>query len=267
MAHRRINYEAVFLLPEPLFSLLKDQADIISEKAVNPDKRRFGVKNEAEKHYIDLDKFVTHIDSIQQVYPVKWKDAKLKFTEDTLRAYGIAPYSTYWEFNNLVEIFTSKDKEKIISQMADLGHYISDLHVPLHTTLNYNGQLSKQKGIHGFWETRVPEVTIENYNLLISDRLVIIENPQQFFWDIATESHSFVEETFSLELELTDSVGRSYKEVSSSLNKSGKVYSESYSQLFFEKSGRLQEARMRASILKVAEAWYSAWILAGQPDF
>jgi hypothetical protein len=38
-----------------------------------------------------------------------------------------------------------------------LGHYIGDAHVPLHTTSNYNGQKTNQHGIHGLWESRIPE--------------------------------------------------------------------------------------------------------------
>ena len=35
---------------------------------------------------------------------------------------------------------------------ADLGHYLADAHVPLHTG-NYSSQRTNQTGIHALWET------------------------------------------------------------------------------------------------------------------
>lgn len=36
-----------------------------------------------------------------------------------------------------------------------IGHYVGDLAQPLHTSENYDGQLSEQKGIHSFFEDKV----------------------------------------------------------------------------------------------------------------
>ena len=63
--------------------------------------------------------------------------------------------------------FIEKDSDKILKYSADLGHYIADAYVPLHTTENYNGQLTGQKGIHAFWESRLPELFSEDYNYLV----------------------------------------------------------------------------------------------------
>jgi hypothetical protein len=51
-----------------------------------------------------------------------------------------------------------KNEAAILRLSADFGHYLGDLNVPLHTTMNYNGQLTGQEGIHGFWESRNPEI-------------------------------------------------------------------------------------------------------------
>ena len=65
-------------------------------------------------------------------------------------------------FNLLSYLFSkidSVDQMSIIRVAADLGHYIGDAHVPLHTTANYNGQYSNQLGILALWETYVYELT------------------------------------------------------------------------------------------------------------
>lgn len=50
----------------------------------------------------------------------------------------------------------------IVKVAADLGYYIGDAHIPLHTTTyKYNGQFSGQTRIHSLWETHVYELTID----------------------------------------------------------------------------------------------------------
>ncbi len=58
----------------------------------------------------------------------------------------------------LTTAFKNKDPAKILKLSAELGHYIADFHVPLHASSNHNGQYTNQKGIHGFWESRIPEL-------------------------------------------------------------------------------------------------------------
>jgi hypothetical protein len=97
----------------------------------------------------------------------KWTDAVEKFLEDTLLAYGIVPWHIQTVYNRLVKAFEEKNIDYILKNSADLGHYVSDAHVPLHTTENYNGQLTNQKGIHAFWESRLPELFADDYDYLV----------------------------------------------------------------------------------------------------
>ena len=54
-AHKRINRLAVFLLPPDMMVFFKKNIDWISDHAVDADMRRYATKNEAPRHYIDLD--------------------------------------------------------------------------------------------------------------------------------------------------------------------------------------------------------------------
>src|SRR5690606_3261262 len=161
-AHSLINRQAVFSLPPEMISFYKPHIDFITEKAVNPDKRRYAVEGEAEKHFIDLD---IYGDSALWVLPKYWPEAIEKFSEDSLRENGIGPWSAYLTMLSLTRAFEQKNTAAILRLSADLGHYLGDLNVPLHTTENYNGQLTGQEGIHGFWESRVPELMATGYSL------------------------------------------------------------------------------------------------------
>ena len=87
--------------------------------------------------------------------PRKWTDVVNKFTVDTLLAYGIVPWHIQTVYNWLVKAFENHDVDYILKNSTDLGHYISDVHIPLHTNVNYNGQLTVHRGIHAFWESRL----------------------------------------------------------------------------------------------------------------
>ena len=56
-AHQKINYYATFLLPPEMLVLYKPNIDFISEHAVDPDKRRYISKDEAPRHFIDIDHY------------------------------------------------------------------------------------------------------------------------------------------------------------------------------------------------------------------
>ncbi|MGE5107002.1 MAG: S1/P1 Nuclease, partial [Sphingobacteriales bacterium] len=51
--HKKINYYAVFLLPPEMMVLYKTNIEFLAEHAVDPDKRRYAVSNEAPRHYLD----------------------------------------------------------------------------------------------------------------------------------------------------------------------------------------------------------------------
>ena len=64
-----------------------------------------------------------------------------------LPKYGIVPWHILTTYKRLVQAFKEQNTESILHYSADLGHYVGDAHVPLHTTENYDGQFSNQKGI------------------------------------------------------------------------------------------------------------------------
>ena len=260
--HKLINKMAVFTLPQDVLVFYKKHIHYVSEHAVDPDKRRYALKNEAYRHYIDLDHWGEFpFDNV----PRDFKSAILKHAEvigvnpgnDTTNLtlkitdiegfydefiyldqysvvvdinpskavpyisggneygeiifqnhfteYGVLPYFLEHYYNRLVRAFESGDEERILKLSADIGHYISDAHVPLHTTENYNGQLTNQLGIHAFWESRLPELYAESeYDMLVGKALYI-ENKRTYFWDVVLDSHSLLEQVLVEEQKLQKS--------------------------------------------------------------
>lgn len=261
--HKRINRMAVFTLPPEMIGFYKQHIEFITNHAVDPDSRRNMVEGEAARHYIDIDHYGPHaFDSV----PVFWKQAVLKYTEDTLRAYGIVPWQIEKHYYKLLEAFREENLDLILHYSADLGHYVADAHVPLHTTENYNGQLTNQKGIHGFWESRIPELRAEGYDYFVG-RASYIESPIKAAWRVVKDSHSAVDSVLGFEAALNQQVSPdqkySYETRGSTMVR---VYSETYTTRFDHMIEGQVERRMRAAIHMVGSIWYTAWVNAGQPD-
>lgn len=267
-AHRRINELAVYTLPSELFGFYKKHIEFIKEHAVDPDKRRYGVKGEAERHFIDADHYCKGIPRCNPFLylPRRWNDATDKLTEDTLRAYGIVPWHIEKMQYRLIRAFEERDVQKILRISTELGHYIGDAHVPLHTTENYNGQLTNQKGIHGFWESRIPELFITDYDLFVG-KAIYIDGPLETAWSVVEASHWGVDSVLDFERMLND---RFPADLKYAYEQRGRVmmqtYSEDYSKAYQEMLDGQIERRMRESIRTIGSFWYSAWVDAGQPD-
>ena len=262
-AHKRINRLAVYRLPPEMQFFYKKHIDYLTENAVNPDRRRYAVIGEAERHFIDLD---VYGDSAVQKLPHYWTAAVKKIGEDSLRKHGIVPWYIQAAAYQLTEAFKDKDPKRILRISADLGHYVADSNVPLHTTRNYNGQLTKQEGIHGFWESRLPELYADQYELWIGEARYIDSLPN-VIWASVNRTHAATDSVLLFEKQLSESFDGD-KKFSYELRNNilVRTYSEEFSRQYHIKLNGQVERQMKSSIKMVGDLWFTCWINAGQPD-
>ena len=262
--HRKINYYAVFLLPPEMLILYKPNIEFITEHAVDPDKRRYAVAGEGPRHYIDIDHYGTYPYSS---VPHNWNAALEKFSEDTLMENGIVPWYVQTMLGRLTKAFKEKDFFSIMKNSAEIGHYIADAHVPLHASSNHNGQLTNQRGIHGFWESRIPELLAEKQFDFFVGKAQYLKNPGAFIWDRVLESGKAADSVLTLEKQLSRKFPGDKKYSFEKRNNSViRQYSSAYSIEFNKLLNGMVERRMRQSIFAVSSFWYTAWVNAGQPD-
>lgn len=244
--------------------LYKPNIQFITEHAVDPDKRRYAVAEEGPRHYIDIDHYGKYpFDSL----PRKWEDAVAKYSQKTITENGIVPWWVQTMQRRLVNAFKEKDQARILKLSAELGHYIADAHVPLHASSNHNGQLTGQQGIHGFWETRIPELLAEKEWSFFIGRAEYIKDPGDFIWKRVLESAVAADTVLQYEKELSKKFSLDKKFAFEERN--GKIvrqYSSDYSITYNQMLKGMIERRMRSSIYAVASFWYTAWVDAGQPD-
>lgn len=261
-AHKMINRYAVFLLPPEMMALYKPNIDFIAEHAVDPDKRRYTVKAEAPRHYIDMD----HYHPWGSI-PASWSRAVDRYSADSLARHGIVPWWIQTMMARLTKAFEEKNTFAIIKLSAELGHYISDAHVPLHASSNHNGQYTNQHGIHGFWESRIPELFAEAEFDFVTGRCHYIKSVSGTAWKWVRQSAAAADTVLLFERMLGDRF-RSDAKFSFEL-RNGMVirqYSTGYSKSYHQMLNGMVERRMRESILATASLWFTAWVNAGQPN-
>lgn len=257
---------AVFTLPPEMISFYKKNIAYLTEHAVDPDKKRYIVADEGPKHYIDLDHYIAVNELAFEQFPKKWNDAVLTYTVDTLKKYGIVPWQINRMMLSLTKAFEQRDQERILKLSAHLGHYIADAHVPLHTTENYNGQYTNQKGIHGLWESRLPELQSHGYDYFVGKAAysnAVLDDT----WEAIRGSFFAKDSVLNIEKQLNDSFSKdkkySYENRGVSVKK---VYSEAYAERYHEMLNGMVERRLRKAIIAVGSFWYTAWVNAGQPN-
>jgi len=262
--HQKINYFAVFLLPPEMMVLYKPNIQFLSDHAVDPDKRRYAVAGEAPKHYIDIDNYGQYP---YPELPLQYDDAVKKFSADTVAANGIVPWWIQIMQQRLTNAFKEKDQVKILKLSAEIGHYIADSHVPLHASSNHDGQHTNQKGIHGFWESRVPELLAEKEFDFMIGKATYIANISKYVWDRVLESGAAADTVLNEEAVLSKQMSADRKFAFEERN--GKLirqYSSEFTIAYNNQLNGMVERRMRQAIASVASFWYTAWVNAGQPD-
>ncbi|MFT3904062.1 MAG: zinc dependent phospholipase C family protein [Niabella sp.] len=264
LVHKTINQLAIYQLPKAMQPFFFTNMDSLVGNAPRPDQRRFTDPTEGNKHFMDMEYYGS--DPFKAV-PHDWNEAVAKYSADTLRKYGTLPYTLVTTQQKLVNAFRSSNKDSIIFYATDLGHYIGDAHVPLHTSINYDGQLTGQQGLHDLWETTVPETVLDKYSVKTKHKAKYLPSVSDAAWAILEHTHSLLGEMFKQE-----------KEVSKNFTDSDKYHWEVrwgknrrfYTPAFAAEYDKALKGSINAQMIRASEAladfWYTAWVDAGKPD-
>lgn len=265
-AHERINRYAVFTLPDELKSFYKQHIGFLTKESTAPDRRRNADKSEAPRHYVDIDHFAPAGSNPFDQMPKVWQDAVQKYSKDTLLAYGTVPWQIDAVMQRLTAAFKAQNVDSIVFLSAELGHYVGDAFVPLHTTENYDGQFTNQRGLHSFWESRLPELYGAKYNPYCG-AAEYLPDPLNTAWNILKASNAALDSVLRFDRELNAQFPEKEKYV---LEKRGDrtfpVYSEPYALRYNAMLAGMVERRFRESIRAVGSFWFTAWVNAGKPD-
>lgn len=249
-AHKFIMGRAIALLPAQIRPFFEAERVSVVEHTIDPDLwRTAGWSDEHSRHYFDLDAYGAH--PFKDV-PHDFDEAIKKHGIEFVNKNGTLPWRTVGIQQDLADAFkqqTVYSRENIKFFAAVLAHYVSDAHVPFHTTLNHDGQLTQQSGIHDRFEREM----FERYHnwMRISPRPVFkIPDARAFMFETLTQSFALVQPL--LDADRQAAAGREH-------------YDDGYYALFFGKGRPLLEARLSESITAVASMITAAWVEAGRP--
>ncbi|MDJ0363813.1 zinc dependent phospholipase C family protein [Hymenobacter sp. H14-R3] len=264
--HRLLNRLAVYTLPPEMLPFFKGNIEYLTANATRPDSRRTVVPTEAPRHFMDVD---VYGDSALTAHglPRAYADAvALAGGEDSLLRHGIVPWQVASMKSQLTAAFQAGDTDRILYLAADLGHYVADACVPLHTTRNYNGQLTGQRGIHALWESRLPELQAADYDLL-TGQAPYLEQPIEAAWAAVARAHAAVDSVFRMEsavsAELAEDRKYGYEQRG---NQTIRTYSREFSQAYHRRLNGQVERQLRYAARLIGAFWYTSWVDAGQPD-
>lgn len=264
LVHKTVQQLAIYQLPVYMVPFFHGQADQLIYDVVRPDIRRNSDSTEAAKHFIDLEDFGK--DAAHRM-PANWDAAVRQYGKDSLLKYGYVPYQVVFLQKKLTEAFRMKNKDSILFYSADIGHYIADAHVPLHTTNNFDGQLSGQHGLHSLWETVVPEVEIGSYNLFTNHQAQYLKDPAAAIWNAVRQAHALLPDVFmkekSVSLRFTDA--EKYR-IQVRKGKEYKYYTSAFAKAYGAALKPSVNRQLLASAELIADFWYTSWVDAGKPD-
>ncbi len=260
-SHRVINRHAVFCLPSGMIGFYKKHIEYLTEHSIDPDKISRVDPDEAPRHYIDMEYFGNPDD-----IPLYWKDAVKKYGEDSLKSFGVLPWHISTMLFRLTEAFKEQDAFRILMLSARIGHYVADATMPLHTTKYYNGRTPEERGIHAFWETRIPELFASDFQFFVG-KAEYIENGQIKAWELVHATHAQVDTVYVVYENLLKAFPSDKIYVYDTRGTVTKRnYSREFAEAFEKQSNMMIERNMKLAVISVASFWYTAWVNAGQPD-
>jgi alkylated DNA nucleotide flippase Atl1 len=257
--HRHITRRALDNLPLELRPFFAVQREFIVEHSVDPDLwRAVGLRGELgdedPNHFLDID----GLDDVRPFanVPRDWKAYVDKYGVERVNRMGRLPWRTEEIYRLLVARFRdvarpapgyAADNARYLS--AVLAHYVEDAHVPFHAVVNYDGQLTGQRGIHSRFET---EAVLRNMKTLKLAPVTIrpVSNIRDFMFEALIDSESLVAAVLQADRKATE--GREF-------------YDNGYYATFTNGVRPIIEKRVSDAASGVASVIVSAWIEAGKP--
>lgn len=274
MPHRQLHARAWTLLPFEMRKAWGNAPQPLFALATSADSRKHTDSLEAARHYLDFDDLEN--ESID-IWGQRWREAELALaggdTSTNPRRFGVLPWQLEWTYRRLVLAMSPPDSlppdlPRVQRAAADLGHYLADAHVPLHTSGNYDGQRTNQRGIHALWETRALEWMMLNERRTcppcnLSDRAPY--DPIWTPWQVIQESHAMVPDVLEAHLvwdSLCQKSGMGFQRRGRTMHLAP---TPEAMDLWDSLTFRSTWPRHCLAAERVALAWHGAWLEAGQP--
>ncbi|HEY3400823.1 MAG TPA: S1/P1 nuclease [Geothrix sp.] len=246
--HRMISVLALKGLPPGSRAWYVGHETEVEDHAADPDHWRRDRK-EGPRHFLDMEPYggPDHL-------PRTLEEAQERLGGSYIRL-GVVPWVIQDRWRDLVEAFRSGDPARVAFATAILGHYIADAHVPLHTTVNHDGQATNQRGVHRRWESGLVERFLRPGAL----EAMPAEADPAFSdrpWEWLRASHALIPQLLADDREA---------DRTTFLGGHGKQRTQAYWLIFWARQGSVVRRQLQLAGRHLGEAVASAWVQAGRP--
>jgi hypothetical protein len=240
-----VNALAAENLPEPLRSYFRARKPYFVEHASEPDELSQANSAERPHHYTDAD--------ADDRYP--FPRLRQHFVEQRRGPTALERRNgdSIWQIEEftlkMTDAMRRRQWEEADRSAVFAAHYACDLTQPLHTTQNYDGQFTRQAGVHSRFETELVNALKDGWTL----------KPQPAVNESDLRARIFRELLASYRAR--DAVLAADRDAVR-----GRTYLDTHYFPVFEKlAGPLAEKRLEAAVSFVSSLWYTAWVGAGRP--
>ena len=239
--HRYINENAVNYLP-PEMDYFQEHSDYLREHSTDPDVDDLP----GYYHYIDIDYYPEFFEG---TFPHDWDEAVEQYGYDVIINNGTIPWVIEAWTDSLTVLMASGQWETVWQLAAELGHYVADSHQPLHLTLNYNGQLTGNYGIHSRYETHMINPHLSELPLPDSSGI---------YWSSVIDSvFRYIDEIYPYVSEIIAADDLAEDQDPN--------YNSTYYTILWEELDSLTISVIHCAIVDLASIWQTAWVNAGSP--
>ena len=251
--HTWVSQKAIECLEGKLRKLFLEQRGLIVARSMAPDYRKDEDPQERFRHYIDLDRYgafpFTRLN-------LEYEGLVKQFGEKRVQKNGTLLWTVEKTFQNLINAFRDRNQEEILQLSSDLAHYVADLHQPLHTVKNHDGQLSGQHGIHFRFETDLLNLYLLEIRFRPA-RPTDLGPVLDACYAMAKESYVWVDNILLADQRVVSALGIDRPRFSPTGKR--KLYPLPYYSAMFQEVGPIVERQLNRAAQALASLWSMAY--------
>jgi hypothetical protein len=245
-AHDLVMSWAIQTLPPEIRPFFENNRQFLTEHANDPDELMKKDRYERMRHYIYLDKYG---EFPYPTIPHNYAQAKTKLGSWRISRDGVLPWQI-GEFSlRLTKAIKNGNWDEMKLDAATLAHYVADAHDPLHTTQNFDGQLTQQPGLSPRFDINL-FTRYSKFFIMHPGEAAKIDDPTEYAFQMCLESNVWVNLIIWSDLRARDGLTD---------------YTDEYYDRFYDRVGPTVVHEINAAARDAGSYWYTAWMNADHP--
>lgn len=246
-AHRLVNRWAVETLPPEIRGFFETSRPFMVDHANDADAAMQREPRERVRHYIYLDKYGSFP---YLKLPHSFDRAASRYGSSRVNRDGLLPWEIGKISLRLTNALREQNWEEAKMDAALLGHYVADAHDPLHTTENYDGQLTGQTGLANRFEIRLVDL-FTNFYIFAPRDAAKVADPTERAFQMVLESNTWADHIILADRRSLEGLPD---------------FNEDYYDRFYSRVGSIVMRELNEAAEDTGSYWYTAWLNAGRPE-